>query len=205
MGFQNNGHRISVEHQMVMKNIGFLWEESWGEFPIPSTHQHRAEELISGHCTALNLQSRPSAAPKNAFAKKKRPTHMQTPPATRQIAKKAYFSDYMEFAPQQYESFRKEPWRSGEKVTLRRPPVTSAGNDVRNLPNKATQPSRAMFGKKYFSWENSALKHQVLWEMPGNNHSLNLTNCLEFTRGPLSNIGGFNFGSEHFRALTSSK
>ena len=72
---------------------------------------------------------------------------MQTPPATRQIAKKAYFSDYMEFAPQQYESFRKEPWRSVEKVTLRRSPITSAGNDVRNLPNKATQPSRAMFGK----------------------------------------------------------
>lgn len=129
---------------------------------------------------------------------------MQTPPATRQIAKKAYFSDYMEFAPQQYESFRKEP-TGPEKVAFRRSPITSAGNDVRNLPNKATQPSRAMFGKKYFSWENSALKHQVLWEMPGNNHSLNLTNCLEFTQGPLSNIGGFNFGSEHFRALTSSK
>lgn len=71
---------------------------------------------------------------------------MQTPPATRQIAKKAYFSDYMEFAPQQYESFRKEP-TGPEKVAFRRSPITSAGNDVRNLPNKATQPSRAMFGK----------------------------------------------------------
>lgn len=49
---------------------------------------------------------------------------MQTPPATRQIAKKAYFSDYMEFAPQQYESFRKEP-TGPEKVAFRRSPITN--------------------------------------------------------------------------------
>ena len=60
-GRARNGYE---ENRISMGSLG-------GNFRFLPTHQHRAEELISGHCTALNLQSRPSAAPKNAFAKKK--------------------------------------------------------------------------------------------------------------------------------------